>query len=595
MPHLVAGDGACCAAVFLPLLGPLDVEQVVDGGDGLRIRARTRTAQAVCPQCTAVCGRAHAGHERRLHDGVLGGRPVVIHLVVRRFICANADCQTVTFTEQVPGLTLPYRRRTVALLGVLEHIAVALAGRAGARLAGLLGIVVHPSTLIRLIRALPDAELTSAPEILGVDDFALRRSRRYGTIIVDMATGKAIDVLDTRDAEPFTRWLSEHPGARVIGRDRAGAYAAAARDGSPDAVQCADRWHLWHNLAEHVERAVTRHHGCLKKAVAGASLDPPPDEAPPASRPLAAVDGDQAAAEPESALVTRIRERYATVQALQADGRGLRDIARELNPDRKTVRRLAQASSADDLAARTVDRDTLLDTHKPYLHQRWNQGCREVAVLHAELQQRGYRGSSRTLYRYLQPLRAQDHQIPAPVKPEPPKIRHVTTWLLRRPEDLDDAEQATLAGIRGICPDLDRLGKHITGFAKMMVHRTGADTLDPWLTDVENDTLPSCIPSPAVSVRTAPPRVTGSCLGAPTPTSTASSYSCDPDAIRTSHTVTPPRNSRQNPCSWQATRVAPHDTGIEAASRSSTGLVSRTPNAIPRFPGLRRGVDVRVR
>jgi transposase len=107
--------------------------------------------------------------------------------------------------------------------------------------------------------------LTSAPEILGVDDFALRRSRRYGTIIVDMATGKAIDVLDTRDAEPFTRWLAEHPGARVICRDRAGAYALAARDGAPDAVQCADRWHLWHNLAEHVQRAVTRHHGCLKK------------------------------------------------------------------------------------------------------------------------------------------------------------------------------------------------------------------------------------------------------------------------------------------------------------------------------------------
>jgi len=166
VPHLVAGDGACCAAVFLPSLGSLHVERVVDGGDGLRIRAHTRTPQVVCPQCTAVSARVHARHERRLHDGVLGGRPVVIDLVVRRFICVNAGCDTVTFTEQVPGLTLPYRRRTVAALGVLEHIAVAVAGRAGARLAGLLGIVVHPSTLIRLIRALPDPVCTQAPEIL---------------------------------------------------------------------------------------------------------------------------------------------------------------------------------------------------------------------------------------------------------------------------------------------------------------------------------------------------------------------------------------------------------------------------------------------
>jgi tetratricopeptide (TPR) repeat protein len=144
--HVVAGDDARCVSVFLPSLSSVRVEKVVDAGGSLSISARTGTTQAICPQCTTVCIRIHARHERRLRDGVLGGQPVVIHLVVQRFICANTDCETRTFTEQVPGLTLPYRRRSLALLGVLGHIAVALAGRAGARLAGLLGIIVHPST-----------------------------------------------------------------------------------------------------------------------------------------------------------------------------------------------------------------------------------------------------------------------------------------------------------------------------------------------------------------------------------------------------------------------------------------------------------------
>jgi hypothetical protein len=93
--------------------------------------------------------------------------------------------------------------------------------------------------------------------------------------------------------------------------------------------------------------------------------------------------------------------------------------------DRKTARRFAQAVTPDDAVARAISRPAVLDHYQPHLHRRWNEGCRDAAVLHAEITQLGYHGSLRTVYRYLQPLRA--GAAPAPLTPPPPKIGEVTS------------------------------------------------------------------------------------------------------------------------------------------------------------------------
>ena len=112
---------------------------------------------------------------RQLRDAAAGGVQVVILLRVRRFRCGNAGCPAVTFAEQVAGLTSPHSRLMPLLRGLLTQIGLALAGRAGVRLAAAAGVAVGRDTLLRLVKALPDPAAGPVP-VLGVD---LSRSWDY--------------------------------------------------------------------------------------------------------------------------------------------------------------------------------------------------------------------------------------------------------------------------------------------------------------------------------------------------------------------------------------------------------------------------------
>jgi len=375
----------------------------------------------------------HSRYQRRLADAAIGGRRLVLRLRVRRFFCDRPGCSARTFAEQIPGLTTRYARRSPLLYKLLEAIGLALAGRAGARLAHILGVKISRSTLLRLLRALPEPEPTSVA-VLGVDDFALRRGHIYGTVLVDMATHRPVDLLADRETSTFANWLREHPGTAVVCRDRAGAYAEAARQAAPQAIQVADRWHLWHNLAQHVEKTVAQHHRCLTQPAVPEPLEPPPDP------DLAQVAADVTATRAENrAIVVRTRQRYAAVQALVAQGKGIKPIMRELGLAKETVRRFARASSVEELLATSrAGRPSILDQFKPYLHQRWRDGATNASDLFRELRQQGYAGSLGTVIAYLRPFR----QLGAPpATPPPPKVREITGWLLRHPDSLDADEQ----------------------------------------------------------------------------------------------------------------------------------------------------------
>ncbi len=467
----------------LPHLSTVVVEQVEHHPDAVNVFARVRADTVACPSCATLSASVRDRYQRRLADGPVGGLPVWIVLQVRRFNCAQADCARRTFVEQVPGLTVRRRRRTLPLQQLLHGVGAALAGRAGVRLAARLAVDVSRSTLLRLLRNHPEPELIRAPRVLGVDDFALRRGQVYATILLDMDSHRPVDVLPDREADTLAAWLRAHPGAEIICRDRAGAYADGARQGAPHAIQVADRWHVWHNLGEAVEAVVVANRDHLP--------EPPPVPAQPL--PPTTQETPDPLPHKEIRLVTRTRERYTQVQQLLAEGASRAGIGRQLGLDVETVRRFADATDIEELLANTR-RDTLIGPYTPYLNQRWNDGCIDSAVLLAEIRAQGFRGSAQTLRRYLQPLRPLDggsrRRVAAPTAPTPPKPRRVARWIMTEPGKLKPEDQHKLDAIRQRSGALDTLTDHVRDFADMM-HKLRGTRLPQWIAAVLGDELPA--------------------------------------------------------------------------------------------------------
>jgi transposase len=244
---------------------------------------------------------------------------------------------------------------------------------------------------------------------------------------------------------------------RVICRDGSGAYGEAARRALPAAVQVSDRWHLWYLLGEAARKEVLAHSACWAKGA-------PRQEGTRAETTL---------------------ERWQQVHDLRGKGAGLLECARRLGLSLNTVKRYDRASEPERLQRVPKYRPTLVDPYRDYLRKRRaGQPGVPVQQLLREIRERGYRGSSNLLVRYINQGRldgSQPHLSP----------RRATRLLLTRPDRLTGGQQETAARIEAACPEMSALAALIRGLAALLAPDPGnATRLQQWITAARAAGLP---------------------------------------------------------------------------------------------------------
>nr|WP_245308694.1 ISL3 family transposase [Aurantimonas sp. 22II-16-19i] len=188
-----------------------------EGPSGLSVSAQSRRSGATCPECQQRSTIIHGHYHRRPLDLPLIGRHVRLDLRVRRYACQNANCRRQTFGERLPMLIAPSAQRTKRLAKAQARIGVALGGAAGSRLAAKIAMPVSGDTVLRLIRQMPQPVLPPAT-VIGIDDWAMKKRLRYGTIIVDLERHCPIDLLPDRTAGTVTDWLRQRPEIEIVAR-----------------------------------------------------------------------------------------------------------------------------------------------------------------------------------------------------------------------------------------------------------------------------------------------------------------------------------------------------------------------------------------
>ena len=483
------------ASFLLPDVPGLHLDAILTEDQTIHITMTSTQPTAACPVCAQASSRIHSRYQRSVRDLPWAGHTVQVLLLVRRFFCSNSSCERKIFAERLGATIRAFARRTERLATQLYQLAFRLSAEAAAQIGQQLGMPVSAATLLRLQRhqKLPPPP---APQIIGVDDWAIRKGHTYGALIVDLERHQPIDVLPDAKAETFATWLQQHPGITLISRDRAGNFAEGAHSGAPQAIQVADRWHLFGNLGDALQRLLEQHPAALREAAQQEEVHTGVESQTPVLI-AAVVEATLETVTPpgDEAPLTQREQRFRDVMARHAEGWNYSQIARALHINIRTVKRYILSGELPKRGAPLRRLTSSVTPYLAYLERRWHQGCQNKTQLWQEIQAQAYAGSRSSIYRALKGFRADRGPWTASPKVTRPKRRALSPrqgmWLLARPkEELDEHERVARSVLESAHEDIGAASSLAQRFQEMLRQRDVA-ALEGWLEDASTSGIGS--------------------------------------------------------------------------------------------------------
>lgn len=478
--------------VALALPNGLTVTEIEMIDEVLTLTAVSMQMSPCCPLCGVHASRVHSHYTRKLTDLPCGGQRVCLFVCVRKLFCEVSTCAQKIFAERLTPFAQPWARVTLRLYQIVQVLGLATGGRLGVRVTDRLGIQTCRTTILRRIMALPTEPVGKVVE-LGIDDFAFRRGRKYGTILVDMVSRNVVDLLPNRTVETSAAWMDSHPEITLVSRDRGGDYAAAARTGAPQATQVADRFHLAKNLAEAVETTLARIRPEIRQVIQSEE-SPPPD-----GEDFVSADW-KPKAEPDEQEVCLARQaerqdRYQQMMQWYEQGLATSDIAHRLGVTTRTVQNWIKKGIPYEKPRRK--RQSCFDSYADTAIALLQGGLpSSLQVWHA-LRAQGFKGSYRVVHRFLETLpeyvkqRVGNVELSKTIPKHPLHDFHsqkAVWWFMCDSHDLEETEQSTLQVLLQACPTASTLYRLTQEFLSLLRQRKG-ELLDAWIEKVKESQI----------------------------------------------------------------------------------------------------------